>query len=229
MLRGYEAYQNRVNRGYEAYQNRVNRGYEAYQNRVNSRTLWCDYFLGVYMQNWLIVDEKYLDSLRVNIEKRIPFSDYGSDKFKPFFGVLFEKDDLLYITQVSHYSNLKHDRMRNALDFKKIYIPSKIAGKPDVPACVVNLNYMFPIPKSLVSNLEYRDIHKHRTFLSELEKSKYIDLLRDELKAINTMNLEMVAKKIYKLKQEVPQDKISQRCFDFLKLEAFALEYVGKN
>ena len=34
-LRGYEAYQNRINRGYEAYQNRINRGYEAYQNRIN--------------------------------------------------------------------------------------------------------------------------------------------------------------------------------------------------
>lgn len=47
------------------------------------------------------VNEKYLDYLR-NVESRIPRTDYGSDKYKPFFGVLFEIDNLYYITQVSH-------------------------------------------------------------------------------------------------------------------------------
>ena len=33
--------------------------------------------------NWLVIDEKYLDYLR-KTERRIPFSDYGKDKYKPF-------------------------------------------------------------------------------------------------------------------------------------------------
>ena len=36
---------------------------------------------------WINVDENYLDYLR-SFEKRIPKTDYGSDKYKPFFGVL---------------------------------------------------------------------------------------------------------------------------------------------
>ena len=44
---------------------------------------------------WIHVNENYLDYLR-NVEKRIPKTDYGTDKYKPFFGVLFEKDGLYY-------------------------------------------------------------------------------------------------------------------------------------
>lgn len=50
---------------------------------------------------WINVNEKYLDYLR-ETEKRIPKTDYGTDRYKPFFGILFEVDDLYYITQVSH-------------------------------------------------------------------------------------------------------------------------------
>lgn len=35
---------------------------------------------------WLVIDEKYLDYLR-NIDSRIPYSDYGINKYKTFFGV----------------------------------------------------------------------------------------------------------------------------------------------
>ena len=42
---------------------------------------------------WINVDENYLDYLR-NVEPRIPRTDYGSDRYKPFFGVLFEAGDL---------------------------------------------------------------------------------------------------------------------------------------
>lgn len=50
---------------------------------------------------WINVNENYLDYLR-KTEKRIPKTDYGTDKYKPFFGVLFEIGNLYYITQVSH-------------------------------------------------------------------------------------------------------------------------------
>ena len=50
---------------------------------------------------WYTVEEDFLTYLR-NYESRIPNIDYGDDKFKPFFGKLFEIGDLVYITQVSH-------------------------------------------------------------------------------------------------------------------------------
>ena len=71
------------------------------------------------MQNWVVIDEKYLNYLR-GYEHRIPFSDYGADHYKPFFGVLFEKDDLVYITQISH-AQPRHELIRDALDFTTIY------------------------------------------------------------------------------------------------------------
>ena len=41
---------------------------------------------------------------------------------------------------------------------------------------------------------------RYRTFKSETEKSKYIDLLDSEMKMINTMNLSDAAKDLYKKK-----------------------------
>ena len=177
------------------------------------------------MQNWLIVDEKYLDALRRNVESRIPLSEYGPDKYKPFFGILFEQGELLYVTQISHPQS-RHKTLKNSLDFKKIFVPDKDSSKADRLIAVVNLNYMFPIHKSLVNDLEYKDIEKYRTFLSLQEKSKYIDLLRTELNIINSLKLEDAAKKIYYLKQTNPENRVAQRCFDFLKLEEYALKYV---
>jgi len=50
---------------------------------------------------WLVIDEKYLDYLRI-IDSRIPYSDYGENRYKPFFGVLFETEHFCYVTQMAH-------------------------------------------------------------------------------------------------------------------------------
>ena len=176
------------------------------------------------MQNWVVIDEKYLDFLR-KTEKRIPFSDYGTDKYKPFFGVLFEIGDLVYVTQISH-AQPRHTKMRNAPDFIKIFIPDRNPMNPDRLVAVVNLNYMFPIHKSLVEKLEYKNIEKHRTFMSPQEKSQYIDLLTKELEQINKLNIDTKAKKLYEKKKRFPNDAAAQRCVDFCSLEPLAEAYV---
>ena len=114
---------------------------------------------------WLVIDEKYLNYLR-DKESRIPKSDYGNDKYKPFFGVLFETDTFYYVTQVSHPKQ-KHFTMKANEDFKKIFDP-----KSNRLIAVINLNYMFPIPKTMYNKLQYKDLDKHRTFKNEIEKSK---------------------------------------------------------
>lgn len=175
------------------------------------------------MQNWVIIDEKYLDFLR-KTENRIPFSDYGTDKYKPFFGVLFEIGDLAYVTQISH-AQPRHMRMRNAPDFIKIFIPDRNPMNPDRLVAVVNLNYMFPVHKSLVQKLEYKDIEKHRSFQSLQEKSQYIDLLTKELAQINNLSIDTKARKLYEKKKRYPSDAVSQRCIDFCALEPLAEAY----
>ena len=174
------------------------------------------------MQNWLIIDEKYLDYLRES-DSRIPYSDYGENKYKPFFGKLFSKDGLAYVTQISHIQP-RHKKMKNGLDFIKIYIPSS-SGKDDYLAAVVNLNYMFPIREELLVFLNYADIDKHRTFTSENEKNKYIDLLKKELAAINKIDLEKKAKRLYDLKINSPDTEVAKRCLDFRMLEEYAVQY----
>ena len=66
----------------------------------------------------------------------------------------------------------------NSYDFYKIFLPDKNPTLPDRLVAVINLNYMFPVPKSLIQALEYKDIDQHRTFNSLAEKSAYIDLLK---------------------------------------------------
>lgn len=175
------------------------------------------------MQNWIVIDETYLNYLR-QYEQRIPYSNYGQDKFKPFFGVLFEKDDLAYVTQISH-AQPRHQNMKNSPDFLKIYLPDRNQQNQGRLVAVVNLNYMFPVPKHMVNTLEYKDIESHRTFTSELEKSQYIDLLQKEMAQINTLGLERRAVNLYERKQKYPTDFVSQRCLDFTSLETIARQY----
>lgn len=175
------------------------------------------------MQNWVVIDEKYLDYLRA-AENRIPFSDYGTDKYKPFFGVLFEIGDLAYVTQVSH-AQPRHIQMKNAPDFIKIFIPDRNPTKPDRLVAVINLNYMFPIHKALIENLEYKNIEKHRTFQTLQEKSQYIDLLTKELAQINKLGVDAKAKKLYEKRKRFPGDAVCRRCIDFCAMEPLAKAY----
>ena len=165
---------------------------------------------------WIHIDDKYLDYLR-SIEKRIPFSDYGSDKMKPFFGVLFETDDFAYVTQVSH-PQPRHSKLKQARDFYKLYDDDRLIG-------VVNLNYMFPMLIKDVKRLNMSELDEVRTFSSKQEKSKYINLLNKELEEINRLPIEKNSKYIYELKSKYPESAIAKRCFDFKALEEKAKEW----
>lgn len=169
--------------------------------------------------DWLVIDEKYLNYLR-DKEKRISISDYGNDKYKPFFGVLFESEDFYYVTQVSH-PQPRHLKMKSNEDFKKIYIPDS-----NRLIAVINLNYMFPIPKCMYEKLQYKDIEKHRSFKDEKEKSKYIGLMKTELKIMNGMNLSKAAMKLYDNKYRKPESDLAKRCIDFKDIEKLALQYI---
>lgn len=172
--------------------------------------------------NWINVNEDYLDYLR-ETEGRIPRTDYGTDKYKPFFGILFEVGDLYYITQVSHPQQ-RHRNLKQQKDFYKLFDPKN----PNRLIAVVNLNYMFPIPKEQTTPFVKKDIHTYRTFKTEVEKSKYIDLLDTELLVINSMDLGTKAQELYKLKYDFPDDVVSKRCIDFKAMEQLAVKYGNK-
>lgn len=66
---------------------------------------------------WLVIDEKYLDYLR-NIDSRIPYSDYGINKYKTFFGVFISDRIFYYVTQIVH-AQKRHEKIKANLDLKK--------------------------------------------------------------------------------------------------------------
>lgn len=170
---------------------------------------------------WININDNYLDYLRT-IEPRIPRSNYGADKYKPFFGTLFTVEDLCYVTQVSHPQE-RHLRMRQQKDFYKIFNPTD----RNHLLAVVNLNYMFPVPQSEISQLFMKDIDQYRSFSSSTEKSQYIDLLNKELISINSLSLNDKAIKVYDIKNNMPQSDIAQRCLDFKSLENSARDYIA--
>ena len=175
------------------------------------------------METWIVVDEEYLSYLR-EYDPRVPFSNYGADKMKPFFGELFSIGDLVYITPISH-PQARHNKMKNAPDFQKVYAPDKNSAVGDRLIAVVNLKYMIPIPKDMITPLVYADIEQHRTFKTEQDKSKYIDLLKTELEIIKKSNIVNKASRLYNLKINYPDNVIAQRCIDFKLLETKAMLY----
>lgn len=134
---------------------------------------------------------------------------------------MFEVDNLYYITQVSH-PQARHQEMTQQKDFYKLYDPNS----PTHLIAVVNLNYMFPIPKECTHDFVKKKIDTYRTFKSEKDKSKYIDLLDTELKIINTLNLDKKAIRVYNLKYDKPEDAVSKRCIDFRYMEKLARIYI---
>ena len=165
---------------------------------------------------WCTINKKYMNYLREK-EGRIPEIEYGS-RLKPFFSPLFEIEGLVYVTQVSSPKE-RHEKLKKSLDFIKLY------HKDNSLMGVVNLNFMFPVPKELIIEITGTNISTYRTFDTEQSKSKYIDLLKQEMAEIIKNNIGINANDLYKLKSDKPDNPISKRCLDFKKLEIEAKNY----
>ena len=100
---------------------------------------------------WCSIDKDYISFLK-NYDSRIPNIDYGNNGYKPFFSPLFEKDGLVYVTQVFS-KKPRHLKMKESIDFVKIF--DKTNKKL---ISVINLNYMFPVPKSEIIEVKYKNI-----------------------------------------------------------------------
>ncbi|WP_340222033.1 type III toxin-antitoxin system ToxN/AbiQ family toxin [Fusobacterium nucleatum] len=165
---------------------------------------------------WCTIDKDYISFLK-KYDSRIPNIDYGNNGYKPFFSPLFEKDGLVYVTQISS-KKPRHLKMKESIDFVKIFNKT---NKNLIS--VVNLNYMFPVPKSEIIEVKYKNIDNFRTFSSLDEKNKYINLLKYEMKVINNKNIQAQALKVY---NSVNTDSfLKNRSLPFLLLEEKAIEY----
>lgn len=168
-----------------------------------------------------VINEEYLNYLRSN-EKRIPITDYGMDKYKPIFGVLFKEDGLSYVANLSSHKD-KHDKRKANIDFIKVYDNSKVIS-------VINLNYMFPVLDCYMTKLDYKSFY-HQQIISgkdPIDANKYIGFLKKQENKITKMQEKICsnALKVYHLKYSFPDNDISKRCLDFKKLNELAHNYI---
>ena len=82
------------------------------------------------------------------------------------------------------------------------------------------------IEKWILLSEEKKVNGNHRSFENEEQKSKYIDLLKLELKLLSNINLEKSAKCIYENKYNRPDSSMALRSLDYKQLEFFAKKYV---
>ncbi len=167
---------------------------------------------------WCTIKEEYINYLK-QFEPRTPHINYGEDKLKPFFAPLFKVDELVYIAQVTS-PKPRHYKMRNQMDFIKYYSEDgKLWG-------AINLNYMFPAPIEQVTPLTNKNIDTFKNFESLQQKSSYIKFLDLQLKSIEKLHIDDKAIALYKHCQAHPDDKITQRCFNFKNLELKCHEFI---
>lgn len=82
---------------------------------------------------------------------------------------------------------------------------------------------MFPVPKDEITEVKYSEIANFRTFKDFSQKSKYIKLLKYQIKVIESKNIEKLALTVY---NDVNTNVyLKRRCLPFAFLEEKALHY----
>ena len=129
---------------------------------------------------------------------------------RKYIGIILTVNGLDYFAPLSSYKE-KHRKMKNNMDFLKI-------GN----YAVINLNNMFPVPKSLCI---YVDISKE-------SNSSYKALLSAEYRIITSLADRIVknAKSLYEYKMKNENiTPLAKRCNDFKLLEEKCKEYCTKS
>lgn len=176
---------------------------------------------------WCTINNEYLEYLKQG-ENRIPNYNYtttrqdGTTKklLKPFFAVVMENEGFSYVAQVNH-PQPRHYNLREDKDFIKIFNPDNNRRL----MCVVNLNYMFPVPKQDIIYFSMANIEQIRDFDNMSEKSNYINLLNKEITELNNKNITALAKNLLEYVNQNPTSYVSMRCFNFANLERKCAEW----
>jgi protein AbiQ len=125
---------------------------------------------------------------------------------RKYIGIVLYINGFEYFAPLSSFKD-KHKKMKEGLDFIKIKNYS-----------VINLNNMFPVPKS------------ERTYVNiSVERNpKYKSLLLAEYRAIKSMQekIRKNAHSLYKIKlRDGDSTPLAKRCNDFLTLEKASQDY----
>ena len=164
------------------------------------------------------INHSYTDFLRQNIDHRIPEEHMGNgNRSRAFIGVLINNGNHKYVIPLSSPKQ-KHLHMHNSIDFHKIN--NGFYG-------AINFNNMFPI---IDSPSIYRVIDTSLNPAMSQDETQYRNLLRNQLSWLNIAdNRKMVLSKAEHLYDayinETLNDRVKQRCCNFITLEKHYQEY----
>ena len=156
------------------------------------------------------LDTKYCDYLR-EFDSKVPYN-YNEKELRPFVGVLFKIDKLMYFAPLSS-PKPKHIKLKSKLDFLKID-----NGKLGA----INFNNMLPVTKNNIIKL---DLDKECLTKSE---EKYSKLLKEQIYWLNRNNEKLYgrSKKLYDKYIDGTLDcNTAKRCCNFKLLEEKCVEY----
>ncbi len=159
------------------------------------------------------LDAKYCSYLR-KFDNKVPYN-YGKKELRPFVGVLFKINNLMYYAPLSSPKS-KHFKMKSKIDFLKID-----NGKLGA----VNFNNMLPVTEKNIIKLNLNKVSN-----SNSEK-KYLKLLREQLFWLNRNKnlLQHKSKKLYDgYVNGLLSLHIMSRCCNFKLLEEKCNEYNNK-
>ncbi|MCC8112302.1 MAG: type III toxin-antitoxin system ToxN/AbiQ family toxin [Ruminococcus sp.] len=134
----------------------------------------------------------------------------GQTNERKYIGIVLKINGFEYFAPLSSFKS-KHRKIKESLDLIKVK-----------DYAVINLNTMFPVPKS------------ERTYVNiQAEKNlQYRNLLLAEYRVINSLQqkIRKNAMTLYQIKKrDGDKTALSKRCNDFLRLEKASLSYLGNH
>ncbi len=156
------------------------------------------------------MDMKYVRDLHKADDRVQSVSPQIHKNNRPFVGVIVVCEDHLYCVPLDHPKE-KHYRMKNDVDFTRIFDGEKIIG-------VLNFNNMIPVDKSVVRKMNIRIGNN-----DDKSEKAYKNLCAKELDWIQKSQ-DAIVKKANKLYRMITTEEansiLRRRCVDFKKLEA---------
>ena len=153
------------------------------------------------------MDSNYCDYLR-KFDDKVPYN-YDKKELRPFIGVLFKIDKLMYFAPLSS-PKPKHLKIKSKLDFLKID-----NGKLGA----INFNNMLPVTSKNIIELDLEN---------DKSDKKYNKLLKEQLYWLNRNDEKLYgrSKKLYTKYIDGTLDiNIAKRCCNFKLLEEKCKEY----
>lgn len=165
-----------------------------------------------------VLDMKYVRNLSRVDDKVMSVSPQISKEIRPFVGIIVLCNSKQYCIPLSS-PKPKHYKMKNDIDFMKIFWREKLIG-------VLNLNNMIPVNEYVIEPLPIKVLKN-----DSIAVKHYKNICQNQLSWCQR-NQELIERKANNLYCSVCFGKVSnqvkKRCCNFLKLEKVLTKYCQK-